>query len=99
MTTFLQIIHMFKSDQDKISDFEMKLMDIDTEHLCILESEYQSIVRMPSQDFSHIYKDLSTIGNIGMDLYHFSFAQMSYIKITQEYLLCTIQKKIITLNY
>ena len=99
MTTFLQIIHMFELDQDKISDFEMKLMDIDTEHLGILESEYQSIVRIPSQEFAHICKDLSTIDNTGMHLYHFISDQMSCIKITQEYLLCMIQKKIMTLNY
>ncbi|KAK1315347.1 Proliferating cell nuclear antigen [Acorus calamus] len=55
---------MFESPkQDKISDFEMKLMDIQSEHLGIPEAEYQSIVRMPSQEFAHICKDLSSIGD------------------------------------
>ena len=31
------------TDQDKIADFEMKLMDIDSEHLGIPDSEYQAI--------------------------------------------------------
>ena len=51
--------------QDKISDFEMKLMDIDSEHLGIPESEYEAIVRMPSAEFARICKDLSTIGDTG----------------------------------
>lgn len=51
--------------QDKIADFEMKLMDIDSEHLEIPDAEYQSIVRMPSNEFSRICKDLSSIGDTG----------------------------------
>ncbi|KAK9124388.1 hypothetical protein Sjap_013990 [Stephania japonica] len=50
-------------DQDKIADFEMKLMDIDSEHLGIPEAEYQAIVRMPSAEFARICKDLSSIGD------------------------------------
>ena len=53
-------------DQDKIADFEMKLMDIDSEHLGIPEAEFQAIVRMPSAEFARICKDLSTIGDTGM---------------------------------
>ncbi|GFS39229.1 proliferating cellular nuclear antigen 1 [Actinidia rufa] len=49
--------------QDKIADFEMKLMDIDSEHLGIPEAEYHAIVRMPSSEFSRICKDLSSIGD------------------------------------
>lgn len=51
--------------QDKISDFEMKLMDIDSEHLGIPEAEYHAIVRMPSSEFQRICKDLSSIGDTG----------------------------------
>lgn len=53
------------SDQDKIADFEMKLMDIDSEHLGIPEAEYHAIVRMPSAEFARICKDLSSIGDTG----------------------------------
>lgn len=52
--------------QDKIADFEMKLMDIDSEHLGIPDAEYHSIVRMPSAEFSRICKDLSSIGDTGI---------------------------------
>ncbi|XP_077226111.1 proliferating cell nuclear antigen-like [Tasmannia lanceolata] len=58
------ITFMFESpSQDKIADFEMKLMDIKSEHLGIPEAEYESIVRMPSHEFARICKDLSTIGD------------------------------------
>ncbi|KAH0458278.1 hypothetical protein IEQ34_013593 [Dendrobium chrysotoxum] len=58
------ITFMFESpNQDKISDFEMKLMDIDSEHLGIPEAEYHAIVKMPSSEFSRICKDLSSIGD------------------------------------
>lgn len=55
--------------QDKISDFEMKLMDIDSEHLGIPEAEYHAIVRMPSAEFARICKDLSSIGDTGNHFY------------------------------
>ncbi|RYQ95462.1 hypothetical protein Ahy_B08g090763 [Arachis hypogaea] len=55
--------------QDKISDFEMKLMDIDSEHLGIPEAEYHAIVRMPSTEFARI----CSIGDTGNLLcYEFS---------------------------
>lgn len=59
--------------QDKIADFEMKLMDIDSEHLGIPDAEYQSIVRMPAAEFARICKDLSSIGDTGNRLNHFGF--------------------------
>ncbi|KAK7849756.1 proliferating cell nuclear antigen [Quercus suber] len=61
------VTFMFESPtQDKIADFEMKLMDIDSEHLGIPEAEYHAIVRMPSAEFARICKDLSSIGDTGV---------------------------------
>ncbi|CDP05159.1 unnamed protein product [Coffea canephora] len=55
---------MFESPtQDKIADFEMKLMDIDSEHLGTPETEYQAIVRMSSAEFARICKNFSSIGD------------------------------------
>ncbi|KAG5027429.1 hypothetical protein JHK82_023285 [Glycine max] len=63
------VTFMFESPtQDKISDFEMKLMDIDSEHLGIPEAEYHAIVKMPSSEFARICKDLSSIGDTGNQL-------------------------------
>ncbi|CAM9480944.1 unnamed protein product [Discosporangium mesarthrocarpum] len=55
---------MFESpNQDRISDFELKLMDIDSEHLGIPKTEYNcTIQQMPSMEFARIVKDLSVIG-------------------------------------
>lgn len=64
------VTFMFESpNQDKISDFEMKLMDIDSEHLGIPEEEYEAVVTMPSAEFLRICRDLSTIGDtVQMDV-------------------------------
>ncbi|KAJ0678386.1 putative proliferating cell nuclear antigen, PCNA [Helianthus annuus] len=52
------------SDQDKITNFEMKLMDVDYEPLEIKECKYDAVVRMPSSEFARICKDLNTMGDI-----------------------------------
>ena len=53
------------ADQDKISDFELKLMDIDSEHLGIPDTEYSAVVKMPAAEFQRIMRDLSSIGDTG----------------------------------
>ena len=58
------VTFMFESpNQEKISDFEMKLMVIDSEHLGIPETEYNSEVTMPSGEFQKICRDLTTFGD------------------------------------
>lgn len=49
--------------KDRISDFEMKLMDIDCEHLGIPEQEYQCTIKMPSSEFQRIIRDLGVLGD------------------------------------
>ncbi|KAG9301516.1 hypothetical protein G9A89_008368 [Geosiphon pyriformis] len=48
-------------NSDRIGEYELKLMDIDQEHLGIPETEYEAIVRMPSAEFQRICRDLSVI--------------------------------------
>lgn len=48
---------------DRISDFEMKLMNIESEHLGIPDTEYQCVIRMPAGEFQRICRDLSIIGD------------------------------------
>ena len=51
------ITFMFESEnQERISDFELKLMDIDSEQLGIPDTEYTATVRMPSSEFQRICK-------------------------------------------
>ncbi|BES93081.1 unnamed protein product [Nesidiocoris tenuis] len=57
------VMFMFESqNQEKVSDYEMKLMDIDQEHLGIPETDYSCVIKMPSGEFSRICKDLSQFG-------------------------------------
>ena len=41
-------------DQDKVTDFEMTLMDIDSEHLGIPDTEYKAVISMPAGEFQRI---------------------------------------------
>lgn len=58
------VTFMFESqNQEKVSDYEMKLMNLDQEHLGIPETDYACIVRMPAQEFARICRDLSQFGD------------------------------------
>lgn len=49
--------------KDQVSNFSLKLMDIDQEQLGIPETEYKAIITMPSTEFQRICRDLSAIGD------------------------------------
>lgn len=49
-------------NQEKVSDYEMKLMNLDQEHLGIPETNYSCIIKMPSNEFARICRDLSQFG-------------------------------------
>lgn len=55
-------------NQDRISDFELKLMDIDSEQLGIPDTDYAATVKLPSVEFQRIVRDLSGIGDT-VDIY------------------------------
>jgi len=55
----LSLTHLYA---DRISDYELKLMDIDTDTLGIPDTEYDVCVSMPSADFARIVRDLSALG-------------------------------------
>jgi len=50
-------------NKEKVSDYELKLMDLDQEHLGIPDQEYKCTVKMPSAEFQRICRDLSQIGD------------------------------------
>jgi len=57
------ITFMFESPNgEKVSDYEMKLMDLDTEHLGIPETDYSCNIKLPAAEFQRICRDLSQIG-------------------------------------
>lgn len=49
--------------QDRLSEFELKMMDIDCERLGIPPEEYHSTVKMPSNEFQRICRDLAVLGD------------------------------------
>jgi len=57
------VMFMFESqNQEKVSDYEMKLMNLDQEHLGIPETDYSCVIKMPSGEFARICRDLSQFG-------------------------------------
>merc|ERR1712226_1589052 len=56
------------SDDDRIADFDLKLMQIESEHMEIPEQQYKVVVKMPSGEFQKICRDLkefSVVGDVG----------------------------------
>jgi len=55
---------MFESaGQDRIADFELKLIDIDNEQLGIPDTEYKCTIKLPSGEFQRIIRDLTVLGD------------------------------------
>jgi len=50
-------------DQERISEYEMKLMNIEQEHLQIPDTDYSVTVKMPSLELQRIIRDLSQFGD------------------------------------
>ncbi|PWN21426.1 proliferating cell nuclear antigen, partial [Microstroma glucosiphilum] len=47
---------------DRVAEYDMKLLDIDSEHLGIPDTTYEAVVRMSSAEYSRICRDLGTLG-------------------------------------
>jgi proliferating cell nuclear antigen len=59
-----QVSFMFESPkQTRISHFSLKLMDIDSEHLGIPDTEYKCVVKMPAVEFQRIVREIAIIGD------------------------------------
>merc|ERR1712183_1198294 len=57
------VTFMFESpSQEKVSDYEMKLMNLDQEHLGIPDTDYNCVIKLPSGEFARICRDLSQFG-------------------------------------
>ena len=53
------------SENDRISEYDLKLMDIDQEHLGIPDTEYAATISMPSAEFRRICTDLMAMSESG----------------------------------
>ena len=58
------------SDSDRLSEYDIKLMDIDQEHLGIPETEYAATISMPSAEFQRICRDLMALSESGMRAFY-----------------------------
>lgn len=61
------------SESDRLSEYDIKLMDIDQEHLGIPDTEYAATISMPSAEFQRISRDLKELSESGTD---FCFQQI-----------------------
>jgi len=50
------------SDEDRIADFDLKLMELQSEHMEIPEQHYTVIAKLPSAEFQKICRDLKEFG-------------------------------------
>merc|ERR1712134_158 len=50
------------SAEDRIADFDLKLMEIESEHMEIPEQHYKVVAKMPSAEFQKICRDLKEFG-------------------------------------
>jgi proliferating cell nuclear antigen len=61
------------SESDRLSEYDLKLMDIDQEHLGIPETEYAATISMPSSEFRRICADLMALSESGMLCMHLPY--------------------------
>ena len=52
-------------ENDRISEYDIKLMDIDQEHLGIPETDYAATISLPSPEFHRICRDLTALSESG----------------------------------
>lgn len=58
-----KVLFRFSSEEeDKVSDYEMRLMNLDIERLGIPEVDYDAVVKMPSVEFQRVVRDLGLFG-------------------------------------
>lgn len=55
----------FENGQDRFSEYDLKLMDIDQEHLGIPDTDYAATITLPSNEFRRICVDLSAMSESG----------------------------------
>lgn len=59
-----KVLVMFEDTQKaRISEYSLKLMDIESDFLDIDEQEYDSVIRLPSVDFQKVARDLSQLSD------------------------------------
>jgi len=52
----------YEGGDDRIADFDLKLMQIESEHMEIPEQQYKVVAKLPSAEFQKICRDLKEFG-------------------------------------
>jgi len=52
-------------ESDRLSEYDIKLMDIDQEHLGIPDTDYAATIEMPATEFQRICRDLMALSESG----------------------------------
>jgi proliferating cell nuclear antigen len=60
-------------DNDRVSEFDMKLMDIDAEVLAIPEAIYDAVVKLPAAEFTRICRDMLNLSENSKSPNNFSW--------------------------
>lgn len=58
-------------ENDRFSEFNLNLLQLDSEQLGIPDTEYSSVVTLNSSDFSRICKELSNLAETSNDSFGF----------------------------
>ncbi len=64
--SIITLIHLNHLENDKVSEFNLNLLTIDSEQLGIPETEYSSIVTMSASEFTRICREMSQISETGI---------------------------------
>jgi len=65
------------TERDRSSEYDIKLMDIDQEHLGIPDTDYSATVVLPSAEFQRICRDLSQLSESGKQSLNSKLRRMS----------------------
>lgn len=57
-------IRIENPEKNAVTDFKLKLLDIDSEHLIIPDVEFQSVITMPSAFFQRICRDMLNLSEV-----------------------------------
>ncbi|KAG7085730.1 hypothetical protein E1B28_003273 [Marasmius oreades] len=57
----LNLVYEAKNS-DRIAEYDLKLMDIDSDQLAIPDTEYDAYIKFPANEFSRIVRDLASLG-------------------------------------
>lgn len=75
---------LIASENDRVCEYDLKLMDIDADHLGIPETDFDAVVKMSSSEFQRICRDMTILGETGMNYFNIVHWYTVGIQVTKE---------------